>query len=574
VPEGWLWHPDNTVDLAGEPVLVLCFDDDTPPPPVSGAGPLLSIGVGNKELSSLVGVFGDSELKALAPKTAIVNTLNSATVLGILGARRHGVRTFYLVESPGSWLQSNTRGALALAANYQLRRAISKLPLLPGLIERTLRARLSPPWPSSEATERATQIVVERTLAESAPAPAPPFRVEHMIGSLGPGGAERQLTYLAKGAKAEGHDVSVLTNSLAGAGSHYLPDLQAAGVPAGELLQFGYHQLLPDLRDISPFAERELLESHCDRATLFALVKALRARRPDVLHCWLNQANTTGALGGLVAGVPRILLSVRSVNPSHIPHLSRPWLRSAYRSLSRSPRVRFVANSQCAAESYATWAEIPLDRFTVIRNGFPLEHRPAPSAADRAVARRGFGITDDAFVIAGVLRTSEEKCPLDFVRVVAKVRDQIPTVRALHAGTGPLQETVLREATRLGLDDTLTFLGQLSDLGPLQAACDVGVLTSRVESCPNVLLEFQAAERPVVLTRAGGAPETVRDGETGLIAEIGDVDGLAAHVLDLAQDPARAAAMGKAGRPWIKEHFSVDAMIRETLRLYGDSGAS
>lgn len=570
MPEGWLWHPGNTVDLAGKPALVLCFDDDTPPPPVSGVGPLLSIGVGNKKLSSLISLFGDHELQALAPKTAIVNTLNRATVLGILGARRHGVRTFYLVESPGSWLRSNTRGALTLAASFQLRRAISKLPVLPGLIERTFRARLNPPWPNAEATERATQVVVERTLKVTVPPPSPPYRVVHTIGSLGPGGAERQLTYLAKGAKAEGHDVSVLTNSLAGAGSHYLPDLQEAGVPAGELQQFGYHRLLPDLHGLSPFPERELLESHCDRGTLFALVKALRAQRPDVLHCWLNQANTTGALGALVAGVPRILVSVRSVNPSHLPHLFRPWLRGTYQLLSRSPRVRFVANSQCAAESYATWAKIPLERFHVIRNGLPLQDRPAPDAADRAAARQSFGISEGAFVIAGVLRTSEEKCPLDFVRVVAKVRDALPSVRALHAGTGPLQDEVVREATRLGLDETLIFLGQQSDLAPLQAACDVGVLTSRVESCPNVLLEFQAAERPVVLTRAGGSPETVREGETGLIADVGDVNGLAAHLLDLAADPSRAAAMGKAGRAWIGERFSVEAMVQETLELYGN----
>jgi glycosyltransferase involved in cell wall biosynthesis len=60
----------------------------------------------------------------------------------------------------------------------------------------------------------------------------------------------------------------------------------------------------------------------------------------------------------------------------------------------------------------------------------------------------------------------------------------------------------------------------------------------------------------------------VRDGETGLVADVGDTDRLAEHVLALAADPARAKAMGRAGRLWVQDRFSLEAMLQGTLELY------
>jgi len=76
-----------------------------------------------------------------------------------------------------------------------------------------------------------------------------------------------------------------------------------------------------------------------------------------------------------------------------------------------------------------------------------------------------------------------------------------------------------------------------------------------VEGLGIVYLEASASGVPVVAGRSGGAPETVLDGQTGLVVDGWDVGAVAATVGDLLADPARAARMGEAGRRWVVDNW-------------------
>jgi glycosyltransferase involved in cell wall biosynthesis len=79
-----------------------------------------------------------------------------------------------------------------------------------------------------------------------------------------------------------------------------------------------------------------------------------------------------------------------------------------------------------------------------------------------------------------------------------------------------------------------------------------------------------AAGRPVVATDVGGAREAVVEGETGYLVRSGDYESLAARIIELLRDPARARAMGTRGRQIVEEKFSSEAQLQRTLDLYGD----
>jgi glycosyltransferase involved in cell wall biosynthesis len=347
---------------------------------------------------------------------------------------------------------------------------------------------------------------------------------------------------------------------LTGEQGHFVPSLTAAGVGCRSLPLTLDAAAPADL----PAALRRRLERHVGWPCLAGLLDALRRDPPDVLHCWLDFANVVGALAGIVAGVPRIVVSVRALNPSHFPDLNLPWLRASYRWLSRCPEVSFVANSLAGARDYAAWIGIREERFQVVHNGVPLPSPPGPE--ERLAQRRALGVPDGAFLVVGVLRLSAEKRPGDFVAALRAARARVPHLRAVHVGAGPLEEETRRAAG--ALEGALTLVGRRSDPERWLRGADACRLTSALEGCPNVLLEAQALGVPVVTTRAGGAPETVAAGETGLLAEVGAVDELAAHLQRLAADPAGARAMGEAGRRLMAERFSVDAMVRRTLALH------
>lgn len=124
------------------------------------------------------------------------------------------------------------------------------------------------------------------------------------------------------------------------------------------------------------------------------------------------------------------------------------------------------------------------------------------------------------------------------------------------------------EAAVQHLGDRFQCLGLRSDVPAILAAAELAVLPTLREGLPNVILEAMAAGKPVVASRVGGVPELVVDGETGFLVPPRDPEALARGVLTLLGDPARAEAMGQAGRERVIRCFSLDRMVRETQQLY------
>ena len=130
-----------------------------------------------------------------------------------------------------------------------------------------------------------------------------------------------------------------------------------------------------------------------------------------------------------------------------------------------------------------------------------------------------------------------------------------PDIVFLIVGDGERRAELETAARASGLGDRVRFLGWRADLNRLYADLDVVVLTSKNEGSPVALIEAMAAGRPVVSTRAGGVEDVVTDGETGVVVPIGDAPAVARAVVDLLEDPARAARLGAAGRASVVARF-------------------
>ena len=114
------------------------------------------------------------------------------------------------------------------------------------------------------------------------------------------------------------------------------------------------------------------------------------------------------------------------------------------------------------------------------------------------------------------------------------------------------------------------FLGTRDDVPEVLSLMDVVLLTSQMEANPVSILEAMASEKPVVATRVGSVPETVRDGVTGMLVPPGDAGEIAAATVELLTQPDRAAAMGRAGREEVLAHWSIDRMVQGYEDLIAD----
>ncbi len=431
-------------------------------------------------------------------------------------------------------------------------------------------AVLAPRWADEAAFHEALQAWIAEDLGAGRPRLGPGGSIALVVGSLNAGGTERQVVKLALELDRRGFAVTVLCLAgLQGEGSHYrqiLSGARAVRVLAADRVDPAF---APDALTADP-DRLDLLVSLPPvlRDDVFRLCSHLQGLAPTVLHCSLDPTNIAGGIAGLLLGVPRIVLGARSVNPTNFPAIDRPHFQPCYRLLARSPRIRLGANSAAGGADYERWLGLPAGSFRVVPNGIDptVVVRPADDAV--AAFRAEQGIPDGAPVLAGVLRFTEEKRPLLFVEVAARVLAAVPGLRVMLAGAGPMAAEVERAIDRHGVRGRLLVLGRRHDVATVIRAADVLLLCSRQEGMPNVLLEAQSLERPVVATRVGGAPECLIEGETGLLAARDDAAGLADACVQLLRDPDRCRRMGRAGAAFVAAGFSLQRMVDATLDMY------
>jgi N-acetyl-alpha-D-glucosaminyl L-malate synthase BshA len=158
----------------------------------------------------------------------------------------------------------------------------------------------------------------------------------------------------------------------------------------------------------------------------------------------------------------------------------------------------------------------------------------------------------------------------DVVRIYAEVNRELPSVLVM-IGDGPDRPAAEEEARLLGVEHSVSFLGKLDQIAPLLAAADLFLLPSQNESFGLSALEALASGVPVVGSDAGGLPEVVRDGETGILCPVGDVAGMAAASLEILRDPRRWADMSRLAAADARERFARDAIVSKYESLYRDS---
>ena len=158
----------------------------------------------------------------------------------------------------------------------------------------------------------------------------------------------------------------------------------------------------------------------------------------------------------------------------------------------------------------------------------------------------------------------------DIVRIFARVQEAVPSVLVM-VGDGPDRVEAEAEAQMLGVERAVHFLGKIDVVAPLLAGADLFLLPSQSESFGLSALEALASGTPVVGSKAGGLVEVVKEGVTGALCEVGDVDAMARASVEILSDRDRWQTMSRDAAADARARFSRDDIVRQYEALYEDA---
>jgi len=359
------------------------------------------------------------------------------------------------------------------------------------------------------------------------------LRVAFVAGTLGQGGAEKQLTYMVRALLQEGISVRVCVLTR---GEHYEPVLKAL---EAEVVWVGQYS--------NPAGR------------LIRLTASLRDFRPHVLqaaHFFTNlyvglAAPLVGAVG--LGAIRNDMTREMESNPFWGKYLltrvgslitnSQGALRNAQMLGVQSERVNYLPNIIDLTE-------------------FDRQQRQATSIP-------GNLNLSSRIVVASVGRLVSAKRFDRFIEALALARKHAPELLGFIVGDGPERENLRAFARQKGLsDEHLVFWGRRDDVPAILKQAHIFALTSDHEGLANVLLEAMAASLPVITTPAGDSGEIVRDRVTGYVLPFDDISGMAGRLLDLARSTHLRTELGLEGRMQVEREFGADRLAARLLSIY------
>jgi len=182
--------------------------------------------------------------------------------------------------------------------------------------------------------------------------------------------------------------------------------------------------------------------------------------------------------------------------------------------------------------------------------------------------RAELGAEADTPVVGTFAHLSKKKGYYDLFGAMPAILRELPKAQFWIVGQGKLWQELHQIARDSGVMDNIRFLGFRRDVPDLMNAIDVMALPSRREPCALVYVEAALSRKPCVACRSGGAPESIEDGQTGILVPVKDSEAIASAVLSLLTNRDQAAQMGKAAYERAVGLFGWDRFIHTLEDVY------
>jgi len=295
------------------------------------------------------------------------------------------------------------------------------------------------------------------------------------------------------------------------------------------------------------------MKGEADLGAILRLARAMRKNRCSLAHFHDAHAVSIGSSAASLAKVPMRIISRRV----DFPVKSRKkYVRNIDAVIAISEEVRKVLIK----------GGVPDRLIEVVPSG--IDFAPFRDVRERDFLRREFGFGPNAYLVGIVAQLEDHKGHRDLIEAAQILKSRSPEIKIVVVGEGSLRLALDKQAHDLSVEDMVYFLGFREDVPRILASLDLFVLSSRMEGLGTSLMDAMAGRLPVVATRAGGIPEVVVDGETGILVPPQDPQALARAILSLYDDREEAARLARRGCEIVHEKFSAESMASQIIDIY------
>ena len=292
--------------------------------------------------------------------------------------------------------------------------------------------------------------------------------------------------------------------------------------------------------------------------------KIVRVFQPNVIHSFLYHSNLFARATRFLHRDLSVISGIRTVYTVKDYGRLYGWMERLTHPLDSF----YVSNSKHGLQSVLDGIGLGKDKLVVIHNGLDVASPEESIEGIREEVRFGFNFQPSDCVVGIVAQLRPPKRHDLLIRAVGRLKDRYPGLRLLIVGQGDIEARLRSLAVEKGVEKQTVFTGYRSDVDRLLWGMDIFALPSEVEGQPVSILEAMKAGLPVAAARAGGIPEVVAAGDTGLLCEPGNLDDLCQALTRLLDSADLRARMGEAGKKRVERLFSVDNMARRFEGLY------
>ena len=323
--------------------------------------------------------------------------------------------------------------------------------------------------------------------------------------------------------------------------------------PAGELRRRAREG--PDLIPMAPRSELDL-------AAAWRLTRVIKDVRPEIIHAHDPHGVAMAALALAYQGPgnanepqPQLVASRRVDFPLKGNAFSKWKYRQVRAFICASEAIRHMLIEQ----------GVPATDAITVHEGIDLAH---VDAAPPVNVHEMFWLPHKAPLVGNIGALVPHKGQRHLIDAATMVVREVPDARFLILGEGELKAALEKQIAEAALNKHVLLAGFRPDVLSILKGFDLFVMPSVTEGLGTSLLDAMACARPIVASRVGGIPEVVRHGETGLLVPPKDSRDLAAAIIRLLLDPALRTRFAEAGLARVREKFSVERMVNETLAVY------